>query len=72
MFKYVLCVENLEYEVSLEKGKVYRQIPDDRLEIDGDIRVIDESGEDYIYPKDMFVDIMVSESALKMIFAESD
>jgi hypothetical protein len=39
----------------LELHKIYRVIPDEDAEVDGDIRVIDESGEDYLFPSDWFV-----------------
>jgi len=54
-FKFAVCIGNEDYEVSLELHKIYRVIPDADAEMDGDIRVIDESGEDYLYPADWFV-----------------
>jgi hypothetical protein len=51
----VICLDNEGYEVSLERRKIYVSIPDVRAEKLGQIRVIDESGEDYLYPKDSFV-----------------
>jgi len=54
-FKFAVCVGNEDYEASLELHKIYRVIPDAVAEMDGDIRVIDESGEDYLYPADWFV-----------------
>jgi len=53
--KLVLCVDNAGYEVSLERRKLYVCIPDARAEKTGQLRVIDESGEDYLYPKESFV-----------------
>jgi hypothetical protein len=52
--RYVLCVRNEEYPASLEKLKLYRRIADVQSERHGLIRVIDESGEDYLYPGDFF------------------
>ncbi len=47
---YVLCISNEKYPVSLEARKIYQCIPDTQAEAHGQIRVIDESGEDYLYP----------------------
>ncbi len=52
--KFVLCISNKDCE-DLEKGKVYALLPDARAKRDGYIRVIDESGEDYLYPESLFV-----------------
>jgi hypothetical protein len=60
---FVLCVENEGFEVSLEKRKVYRRLAG---ESDGDeqlIRVIDESGEDYLFPSEFFVSIILPKAA---------
>ncbi len=53
--RFAICVDNSEYPASLELHKVYRVLPDQEAEQDGDLRVIDESGEDYLYPADWFV-----------------
>ena len=53
--QFVICVENEGYEVSLERRKIYEALPDPDAEKHGQIRVIDESGEDYLYPKNWFV-----------------
>ena len=53
--KFVVCVNNADYPASLELHKIYCVLPDDDAAIDGDIRVIDESGEDYLYPAEDFV-----------------
>jgi hypothetical protein len=50
--QFVLCVENESNPESLEILKVYRTLPDAEAQRDKWIRVIDESGEDYLYPKD--------------------
>ncbi len=55
--RFVVCVDNSEYPVSLELHKIYRVLPDDEAERDGDIRVIDESGEDYLVPAKYFAPI---------------
>jgi hypothetical protein len=67
--KFVVCVNNAEYPASLELHKIYRVLPDEDAAADGDIRVIDESGEDYLYPSEWFVPIelpqVVEESLLR-------
>ena len=67
--KFAVCVNNSEYPASLELHKIYRLLPDDDAAVDGDVRVIDESGEDYLYPAEYFIPIelpkAVAESVLK-------
>ena len=53
--RFVICVDNSEYPASLELHKVYRVLPDAEAARDGDLRIIDESGEDYLYPATYFV-----------------
>ena len=53
--RFAICVDNAEYPVALELHKIYRVLPDEDAAQDGDLRVIDESGEDYIYPADYFI-----------------
>ncbi len=50
----VICVNNEGYELDLQPWQIYKMMPDESLESD-DIRVIDETGEDYIYPARYFV-----------------
>ena len=57
---YVICVENSGYPAALEVHRTYRRLPDARAESDGLVRVIDESGEDYLYPTRFFVPIAAS------------
>ena len=52
--QFAVCIDNAKYPASLELHKIYRVIPDADAAQDGDIRVIDESGEDYLYPADWF------------------
>jgi hypothetical protein len=56
---FAVCVNNTDYPASLERHKIYQVIPDRFIEADGDLRIIDESGEDYIYPASYFVMIEV-------------
>jgi hypothetical protein len=57
--QFAVCINNTEYPASLERHKIYRVLPDEEAARDGDIRVIDESGEDYLYPAAYFVVIDV-------------
>jgi hypothetical protein len=52
--RFVVCIENSGYPAALELHKIYRILPDVDAALDGDIRVVDESGEDYLYPSDWF------------------
>lgn len=59
---FAVCISNAGYEASLERNKIYVVIPDASVEADGELRVVDESGEDYIYPADWFAPIEVPRS----------
>ncbi len=54
---FVICAENSGYEVSLERRKLYEMLVDPEAEKHDQIRVIDESGEDYLYPKSFFISL---------------
>jgi len=56
---FVVCIHNTGHRASLELHKIYRAMPDAAAEADGDIRVVDESGEDYLYPATWFALIKV-------------
>jgi hypothetical protein len=57
--RFVVCVRNDGYEASLERNKIYTALPDEEAERDGDLRVIDESGQDYLFSAERFVAIEV-------------
>jgi hypothetical protein len=57
--RFVVCVRNSGYAASLEQNKIYVAIPDQDAERHGQVRVIDESGEDYLYSANRFVAIEV-------------
>jgi len=57
--EYVVCINNDDYSASLELHKIYRVLPDEDAAADSDIRIIDESGEDYLYPASYFASIKV-------------
>jgi hypothetical protein len=58
--RFVVCVKNEGYQASLEPRKIYETLPDPKATERGFIRVIDESGEDYLYPEEYFVPIELS------------
>ncbi len=60
---FVLCIKNAGYPASLEVRKVYQRLPDAAAEARHLVRVIDESGEDYLYSEDYFVPIEVPQTA---------
>lgn len=60
--RFVLCIETRDCE-DLERGKVYRVIPDTVAADDDFIRIVDESGEDYLYPESYFVDVKIPRKA---------
>ena len=68
--KFVLCIENKDCD-DLEKGKVYPLIPDVKAKRDGYIRVIDESGEDYLYPESHFVPVDIPPKGREALSAAS-
>ena len=54
--KFVICIENSDYPASLEKRKIYQVMPDEDAAKIAYLRVVDESGEDYLYPSSCFID----------------
>jgi hypothetical protein len=58
--KYVICINNSDYPASLEKRKIYEVLSDNDAENIEHVRIIDESGEDYLYPASCFVDANLS------------
>lgn len=57
--RFAVCINHSEYPASLELHKIYRVLPDEEAAQDGDVRIIDESEEDYLYPAEWFVVIDV-------------
>jgi hypothetical protein len=64
--RFLICVENKGYVVSLEKRKIYVALPDSMALKHGQVRVIDESGEDYLYPKSLFLPITIPHRSEKL------
>ena len=58
--RYVVCLSNEGYRASLEPRKIYPVTNDAEAEKAGFLRVTDESGEDYLFPRSLFADITVS------------
>jgi hypothetical protein len=67
--KFLVCVNNKGYPASLELRKIYRVLPDARAAKHGLVRVIDESGEDYLYPADYFAPIKLPQLLARKVFA---
>lgn len=61
----VVCVQNQGNEVSLQLWKIYKPLPDDDARSEGFLRVIDESGEDYLFPEENFVPVELPAEARK-------
>ena len=66
---FALCVDNAEYKASLIPGKVYRIIPDPKAAKDDLVRIVDESGEDYLYHKSHFVFVDFPKAVAKKLLA---
>jgi hypothetical protein len=66
--QFVLCVRKEDCQ-DLEIRKIYQALPDELALADGYLRVIDESGEDYLYPKHYFVLIELTEAAQEALLS---
>lgn len=67
--RFALCLDNRGNEASLIQGKVYQILPDLRAAKDGLIRVIDESGEDYLFAKQQFASVGLPQAVKRRILA---
>jgi hypothetical protein len=65
--RFVVCVKNKDYSASLELRKLYQVVSDETAANLRQIRVIDESGEDYLYPEEYFVAVQLPQSAEKAV-----
>ena len=63
--RFAICVSNAGVPASLELRKVYRLVSDPAAASEGLVRVVDESGEDYLYPNKFFVPIEVPKAAVR-------
>lgn len=68
--EFVICVRNDNYPASLELRKVYRAVSDPQALSHKMLRVIDESGEDYLYPSECFVAVELPRAA-ELLFSEA-
>jgi hypothetical protein len=66
--RFVVCIRNDGYEVSLERRKIYEVLSDREAVKHGQLRIIDESGDDYLFPANYFVSIELSRP-LRRVFA---
>ena len=64
---YVICINNKDYPASLELRKVYEVMEDQEAQAQGLIRIIDESGEDYLYPQGHFMQIDLPQAVRNVI-----
>ena len=69
--EFVVCINNADYPASLELHKIYRVLGDKDTAEEEDIRIIDESGEDYLYPSSCFVPIEVPQTVEKSLLQVS-
>lgn len=67
----VVCLKNEGYEVSLERRKIYIALSDDTAAKHGLLRVVDESGEDYLYPRKFFAPVELSPSVRRAVLTSA-
>ena len=65
--RFPLCLNNDGYPASLEVGKIYRELRPHPLDIQGWVRVVDESGEDYLFPSHRFVPVELPPKAKRAL-----
>ena len=69
--RFAICVQNEGYPASLELWKVYRVVPDKKAAEHQLVRIVDESGEDYLYDQSWFVPIRLPQAAKEAMLAAS-
>ena len=67
--QFAVCLKNDGYEVSLERRKIYQVLPDADAAKHKQVRVIDESGEDYLYPQSFFAPIELPQPIRRAVLA---
>ncbi len=67
--QFVICLKNQGYEASLERRKIYQVLSDPEAAKHKQIRVIDESGEDYLYPQNFFAPIELPQTLRRAVQA---
>jgi hypothetical protein len=66
--RFAVCIKNTGYPASLELRKIYRVIPDQEAAAEREVRVVDESGEDYLYPASWFVEVELPQAVKRSLF----
>ena len=66
-----ICIDNTDYEMSLERRKVYPVLPDADAAQSNYVRVIDETGEDYLFPTSCFILMPVTRDVEEAVLAEA-
>ncbi len=70
--RFAVCLDNAGYEASLETGKLYHILPDTKGTKHGHIRIIDESGEDYLYTSDRFFPLTLPQAVEEALLVSGD
>lgn len=65
--QFVICIANKGYAASLELRKIYQVIPDKKASTLHQLRVVDESGEDYLYPEDYFIAVQLPQAVERAV-----
>ena len=68
-YTFAVCLRNDGYPAALERHKIYRVLPDEAGAAHGYLRVIDESGEDYLFPTDWFVPVALPKAVEESLLA---
>ena len=63
--RFVVCINNEGYQASLERRKIYQVLPDKEAESHKMLRIVDESGDDYLFPASFFSPISLPQSLIK-------
>ena len=69
--RFVICINNRGNEASLDQWKVYQCLPDEEAEKHNEVRVIDEEGEDYLYPADCFSPVQLELSVARTLIMQN-
>ena len=69
MKPFAICIDDTDYKASLIRGKVYQTLPDPKAAKDDLVRIVDESGEDYLYHRSHFVFVDFTSAVKKRLRA---
>jgi hypothetical protein len=69
--RFAVCVDNSGYEVSLELHKIYLVVPDPEAATEGDIGIVDESGDDYLFDAKRFVRIVLPKALERAVLRKA-